>query len=88
MERRQFSEKSSAPGGEMRIMRSAAGADKVAEAWAHSVNAAGGLHGHKIRLYVEDDSTQQATAIQEVRALVEQGHVVAIVGQVSTWMGM
>jgi branched-chain amino acid transport system substrate-binding protein len=60
------------------------GADKVAQAWADSVNAAGGIHGHQIRLYVEDDKTQEATAIQEVTALVEQDHVVAIVGQVST----
>jgi branched-chain amino acid transport system substrate-binding protein len=60
------------------------GSDKVAEAWADSVNAAGGIGGHKIRLYVEDDNTQQATAIQDVKTLVEQDHVVAIVGDVST----
>ena len=60
------------------------GSDKVAQAWADSVNAAGGIGGHKIRLYVEDDNTQQATAIQEVKTLVEQDHVVAIVGDVST----
>ena len=60
------------------------GSDKVAEAWADSVNAAGGISGHKIRLYVEDDNTDQATAIQDVKTLVEQDHVVAIVGDVST----
>jgi branched-chain amino acid transport system substrate-binding protein len=60
------------------------GADKVAEAWADSVNAAGGIQGHQIRLYVEDDNTDQATAIQDVKTLVEQDHVVAIVGDVST----
>src|ERR1700722_14598468 len=60
------------------------GSDKVAEAWADSVNAAGGIGGHKIRLYVEDDNTDQATAIQDVKTLVEQDHVVAIVGDVST----
>jgi branched-chain amino acid transport system substrate-binding protein len=60
------------------------GSDKVAEAWADSVNAAGGIGGHNIRLYVEDDNTQQATAIQDVKTLVEQDHVVAIVGDVST----
>lgn len=60
------------------------GADKVAEAWADSVNAAGGIGGHQIHLYVEDDGTQQATAIQQVKTLVQQDHVVAIVGEVST----
>jgi branched-chain amino acid transport system substrate-binding protein len=60
------------------------GSDKVAEAWADSVNAAGGIHGRKIRLYVQDDGTQQTTAIQDVKTLVEQDHVVAIVGEVST----
>jgi branched-chain amino acid transport system substrate-binding protein len=60
------------------------GSDKVAQAWADSVNAAGGINGNKIHLYVEDDNTSQTTAIQEVKTLVQQDHVVAIVGDVST----
>jgi branched-chain amino acid transport system substrate-binding protein len=61
-----------------------AGSDKTMEAWAASVNAAGGLNGHPVKLYVEDDQTNVATAVRLVKQLVQQDHVVAIVGQVST----
>jgi branched-chain amino acid transport system substrate-binding protein len=54
------------------------------EAWAASVNAAGGINGHHIHLYLEDDNGNVQTSLQLVKQLVEQDHVVAIVGQASS----
>jgi branched-chain amino acid transport system substrate-binding protein len=51
------------------------------QAWADSVNAAGGIDGHPVRLYVEDDAGDAATGLTEVKDLVQDDHVVAIVGQ-------
>jgi branched-chain amino acid transport system substrate-binding protein len=55
----------------------------VAQAWADTVNAAGGLNGHKIQLFVEDDAGDPATGIQDANVLVQQDKVVAIVGDAS-----
>ena len=67
-----------------------AGVSKVAQAWANSTNASGGVNGHPVQLFTEDDSSNPATALQEAKKLVEQDHVVAIVGEVSlvdqTWV--
>jgi branched-chain amino acid transport system substrate-binding protein len=60
------------------------GTDKAVEAWADAVNAAGGLKGHKVKLFVDDDGGNTETGIQDVRELVQQDHVVAIVGEFST----
>jgi branched-chain amino acid transport system substrate-binding protein len=62
---------------------STGGVPKVAQAWADTVNAAGGLDGHKIQLFIEDDQGNPATGIQDAKALVEQDKVVAIVGNAS-----
>jgi branched-chain amino acid transport system substrate-binding protein len=51
------------------------------QAWADSVNAAGGIGGHAVHLYIEDDGGNPAVSLTEVKKLVEQDHVVAIVGQ-------
>jgi branched-chain amino acid transport system substrate-binding protein len=51
------------------------------QAWADSVNASGGIDGHPVQLYVEDDTGDAATALTEVKKLVQNDHVVAIVGQ-------
>ena len=60
------------------------GTDKTIEAWADAVNAAGGINGRKVQLYVEDDAGSTETSVQDARQLVQQDHVVAIVGEVST----
>ena len=52
----------------------------IAEAWASTVNAAGGLDGHQIKLFVEDDAGNPATAVTAAHTLVQQDKVVAIVG--------
>ena len=60
-----------------------------ASAWADSVNAAGGINGHPVSLIVKDDAGDPATALQDVKELVEQDKVMAIVGETSladsTW---
>jgi branched-chain amino acid transport system substrate-binding protein len=59
--------------------------DKLAiEAWADSVNASGGINGHPVHLYVEDDAGSASTSLTEVKSLVQQDHVVAIVGEASS----
>jgi len=52
----------------------------VAQAWASTVNAAGGLDGHPIKLYIKDDAGNPATAVTAAHELVQQDKVVAIVG--------
>jgi branched-chain amino acid transport system substrate-binding protein len=60
------------------------GSSKFAiEAWADAVNAAGGINGHRVQLYVEDDAGNPATSLVEVKTLVQEDHVVAIVGEES-----
>jgi branched-chain amino acid transport system substrate-binding protein len=58
---------------------STAPARPAIEAWAASVNAAGGLQGHKINLIVMDDGGVASTALADVRELIEKDHVVALV---------
>jgi branched-chain amino acid transport system substrate-binding protein len=60
---------------------SIAGAKLAIQAWADSVNASGGINGRHVQLYVEDDGGNVATSVSEAKQLVEQDHVVAIVGQ-------
>jgi branched-chain amino acid transport system substrate-binding protein len=52
------------------------------EAWAKSVNAQGGINGHKVDLIEVNDSASPASSVPEVQKLVTQDHVIAI-GQIS-----
>src|ERR1700722_20011261 len=45
------------------------------KAWADALNAAGGIDGHRVKLYIEDDQDNAATSLTEVQSLVEQDHV-------------
>jgi branched-chain amino acid transport system substrate-binding protein len=62
----------------------------VARAWADNLNSFGGINGHPVQLATEDDGQNPATALQDAKALVEQDHVIAIVGEISlvdaTWV--
>lgn len=60
-----------------------AGSEKVAQAWEDSVNASGGINGHPVKLFADDDGQNPATGLQDAKALVEQDHVIAIVGEIS-----
>jgi branched-chain amino acid transport system substrate-binding protein len=57
-----------------------AGADVPAayKAWADSVNAAGGINGHKISVIQKDDESNPTTSVTIVHTFVETDHVVAI----------
>jgi branched-chain amino acid transport system substrate-binding protein len=52
----------------------------IIQAWAASVNAAGGINGHRVKVYAEDNGGNPATGLSAAKRLVEQEHVVAIVG--------
>jgi branched-chain amino acid transport system substrate-binding protein len=65
-------------------LASSIGAAKASvEAWAAELNANGGIDGHPIKLFVEDDAGNVAQSLTAAKKLVEQDHVVAIVGQAS-----
>jgi branched-chain amino acid transport system substrate-binding protein len=55
----------------------------VMKAWADHVNASGGINGHPVKLITMDDQQNAATSLQDAKALVQQDHVVAIVGESS-----
>jgi branched-chain amino acid transport system substrate-binding protein len=55
----------------------------VAQAWADTVNASGGINGHPVKLFAEDDGSDPAKALQAVKVLIDQDHVMAIVGPTS-----
>jgi branched-chain amino acid transport system substrate-binding protein len=63
--------------------------DETLNAWSAWTNANGGINGHPVKLLVADDGSNPARATQLVRKLVEQEHVVALVGAMSfgdqTW---
>jgi branched-chain amino acid transport system substrate-binding protein len=48
------------------------------------VNAAGGVTGKKLRLFVEDDQSKPEEAATAATKLVNQNHVVALLGEVSS----
>jgi branched-chain amino acid transport system substrate-binding protein len=55
----------------------------VIESWAKWTNAHGGLNGHPVKVITADDGQNPAKALEEVKSLIEQDHVMAIVGQMS-----
>jgi branched-chain amino acid transport system substrate-binding protein len=59
------------------------GGEYGVEAWAKWTNAHGGINGHPIKLYVMDDQANPSTAVTAAKTLVDQDHVVAIVGMIS-----
>lgn len=62
---------------------------RASQAWAAWTNANGGINGHPVKLYAMDDNENPATGLQDVKTLIEQDHVIAIVGETSlvdaTW---
>jgi branched-chain amino acid transport system substrate-binding protein len=49
------------------------------KAWVASVNASGGINGHKIELITKDDASDPTTSVADVQSFVTGDHVVAIV---------
>ena len=58
-------------------------ANATIEAWAAYVNAHGGINGHPVKLYVKDDGSNPTAGLQAAQQLVQQDHVIAIVGEQS-----
>lgn len=50
------------------------------KAWASWVNAGGGIGGHPVQLIVEDDQGSPARGLSNVEDLVQNKHVIALVG--------
>lgn len=49
------------------------------QAWVDSVNAAGGINGHQVKLIVEDDQGDATKSQADIRQLVQVDHVLAVV---------
>lgn len=50
-------------------------------AWVKWTNAHGGIAGHPVKLYSENDNDDPAQAQSDLNTLVNQDHIVALVGQ-------
>ncbi len=55
--------------------------NKSLEAWADWTNANGGVNGHQVKLIAMDTGFNPSTALSEVKQLVEQDHIIALVGE-------
>jgi branched-chain amino acid transport system substrate-binding protein len=53
-------------------------AEQGIEAWADSVNAAGGLAGHKVNLIIKDDQDSASLGVADAKELVTQDKVAAV----------
>jgi branched-chain amino acid transport system substrate-binding protein len=61
------------------LASSIGGANKALEAWADYTNAQGGINGHKVDLVALDTDSSPATTLSDVKQLVEQDHIIALV---------
>jgi branched-chain amino acid transport system substrate-binding protein len=52
---------------------------RVLAAWASSVNAAGGINGHKVNVIAKDAGTTTGANLTAAKELIGQDHVVAII---------
>ncbi len=52
----------------------------AANAWVKWTNAHGGINGHPVHLTLLDDSGNATTSLSEVKQLIQQNHVMAIIG--------
>ena len=68
---------------------SQAGITKVLEAWESTVNAAGGLNGHKVKVIAKDAGTTTGANLTAAKELIGQDKVVAIIdtdSQDAAWL--
>jgi branched-chain amino acid transport system substrate-binding protein len=56
------------------------GAQQTMGVWQAYVNAHGGLNGHPIHVYIEDDGADPSTSVSDIQQEVTQDHVIAFVG--------
>jgi branched-chain amino acid transport system substrate-binding protein len=50
--------------------------------WAASTNACGGLNGHRIKLYFDDDQGDPSTAASKVQNMIQDKKILAFVGNI------
>jgi branched-chain amino acid transport system substrate-binding protein len=56
------------------------GAQQTIGVWQAYVNQHGGLNGHPVHVYIEDDGADPSTSVSDVEQEVTQDHVIAFVG--------
>jgi branched-chain amino acid transport system substrate-binding protein len=56
------------------------GAQQTMGVWQAYVNSHGGLNGHPVHVYIEDDGSDPSTNVSDVEQEVTQDHVIAFVG--------
>jgi branched-chain amino acid transport system substrate-binding protein len=56
---------------------------KVATAWMDWTNAHGGINGHPVHTVMMDDMANPGVSVADVKAMVEQDHIIAMVGAIS-----
>jgi branched-chain amino acid transport system substrate-binding protein len=52
-------------------------------AWGDWINAQGGINGHHVTVVTLDDAATPATAHSDLQQLVQQDHIIALVGELS-----
>lgn len=57
------------------------GGNGAITAWADWTNAHGGIDGHPVKVFVENDGGSASTALTDVKTLINVDHVDAIVGE-------
>jgi branched-chain amino acid transport system substrate-binding protein len=86
--------KSSGPGSEITVgaigafsgpfASSQGGIAKVLAAWASTVNAAGGINGHQVKVIAKDAGTATGANLTAAKELIGKNHAVAIIDTDST----
>lgn len=59
------------------------GAHEAMDAWVKYTNAHGGINGHPVKMIQDDDQLNAGLALTDVKTMVQQDHVMAIVGTAS-----
>ncbi len=67
------------------VASSLATTNQTLEAWASWINDNGGINGHPVKLIAKDDASNPTTALSEVKEMVEQDHIIALVGDQSNF---
>lgn len=61
---------------------------QAVQLYADRVNAAGGINGHQIEIVVADTTSSESEAVNQLRRLVTQENVIAVVGPSSSGEGI
>jgi len=54
---------------------------EVLQAWADTMNAEGGLDGHRVKMFTEDAAQGEEPGLGDIKTLINQDHVIAIIDQ-------